>query len=112
MQNRLGLVDEFDRIHDDLEPFFSLPPTDFRRRVMQLTTTSDLLGKGYFTVMVRDGVLDMVAGPGREGARAWDVADMIERIVGGLPDMDITFSSESKFRKRRLWMCDLRGILI
>ncbi|GAA6038222.1 hypothetical protein JCM8097_005801 [Rhodosporidiobolus ruineniae] len=94
MENRVVLVDEYDQIHSDLEPFFSLPPSELRRRAQQLQTDSSLPWHAHsFGVEFRDGAVEMVQGSeGRGGSRLEDLLDILGEFSEMLPDLQVRFS--------------------
>ncbi|GAA6051753.1 hypothetical protein JCM3770_002715 [Rhodotorula araucariae] len=90
MQNRVILVDEYDQIHSDILPFLSLPPSEFRRRVMSLSSDQSLpWHKQSFQLKVHDG--SVVAGQGADEAaeRRDDILDLLAEFSEMLPDMEI-----------------------
>lgn len=94
MQNRIVLVDEYDQIYDDILPFLSLPPSEFRRRVTHLKTDASLPWRDFsFSFSIRDG---RVQNPGAAGESTGgggggkdDLLDIIDEIASMLPDLEV-----------------------
>ncbi|GAA5886154.1 hypothetical protein JCM6882_004281 [Rhodosporidiobolus microsporus] len=95
MQNRIVLVDEYDQIHSDLLPFFSLPPSELRRRASSLHTDHSLPWHAHsFGLQVRDGAVELMPG-GHEGdkQRTEDLLDLLGEFAEMLPDLEVRFAS-------------------
>lgn len=93
MQNRVILVDEYDQINDDIEPFFSLSAAELALRAQALATNPKLpLHAETFSIRVKDGAL-VAFGPKKLSVRAEDAQDIMSEFVESLPDVTLTFSS-------------------
>ncbi|KPV74647.1 glycosyltransferase family 90 protein [Rhodotorula graminis WP1] len=84
--NRVILVDEYDQIHRDLEPFWALEPQDLAHRVRVMQERDET-----FTIQVTDG---KVAEVGEQAflRRAKDLGDLIRRFSDYVPDVNLTFT--------------------
>jgi Glycosyl transferase family 90 len=90
------IVDQYDQIHNDMLPFWSIPPKQLRRSTWELTSNSwnDIGG-----ITIRGGsasILDNVPGTNRwmlEG-----VIRMINKFAQHLPDMDLAFNLNDEAR--------------
>ncbi|GAA5842246.1 hypothetical protein JCM11251_006757 [Rhodosporidiobolus azoricus] len=94
MQNRIVLVDEYDQIYSDLLPFFSLPPSELRRRASSLHTDSSLPWHHHsFGLAIKDGAVNLMAG-GSEGdkQRTEDLMDLLGEFAESLPDLEVRFA--------------------
>ncbi|GAA6001366.1 hypothetical protein JCM10207_006628 [Rhodosporidiobolus poonsookiae] len=94
MENRVILVDEYDQIHSDLEPFFSLPPAELRRRAQALQDDPSLPWHAHsFGISVEDGRVGMMhgraEGSNMGGQRTEDLLDMMGEFAGALPDLQV-----------------------
>ena len=93
MENRIVLVDEYDQIMEDMEPFFSLPSDEIKRRLTTLVSDTTYPNYGdTFTVAIKDGEVSS-RGPGRHLPRAEDTLDLLSEFCEMLPDMRVVFSS-------------------
>ena len=93
MQNRVILVDEYDQINDDIEPFFSLSAADLALRAQAIASDPKLpLHAESFSIRVKDGALSAF-GPKKLTPRAEDAQDIMSEFVESLPDVTLTFSS-------------------
>ncbi|GAA5864178.1 hypothetical protein JCM3774_001246 [Rhodotorula dairenensis] len=89
MQNRIVLVDEYDQIYDDVLPFLSLPPSEFRQRVAALKSDASLPWRDFsFSFSLRDGHVQN-PGAGESTGGKDDLLDIIGEIASMLPDLDI-----------------------
>lgn len=89
MQNRIVLVDEYDQIYDDILPFLSLPPSEFRRRVTHLKTDASLPWRDFsFSFSIRDGHVQ-TPGAGESTGGKDDLLDIIDEIASMLPDLEV-----------------------
>lgn len=89
MQNRIVLVDEYDQIYDDILPFLSLPPSEFRRRVTHLKADASLPWRdSSFSFSIRDGHVQ-TPGAGESTGGKDDLLDIIGEIASMLPDLEI-----------------------
>ncbi|TNY22120.1 glycosyl transferase family 90-domain-containing protein [Rhodotorula diobovata] len=113
MQNRVILVDEYDQVHSDVLPFLSLPPSEFRRRVMSLSTDQSLPWfKQSFQLKVRDGAVTAGQGAGDAAERRDAVLDLLAEFSEMLPDLEarmskgdepmVVVSGEARERHERL----------
>ncbi|BGP16351.1 hypothetical protein JCM10213_004892 [Rhodosporidiobolus nylandii] len=84
--NRVILVDEYDQIHRDLEPFWALEPSDLAHRVRVMQERDET-----FTIQVTDG---KVAEVGEQAflRRAKDLGDLIARFSQFVPNVNLTFT--------------------
>ncbi|GAA6025765.1 hypothetical protein JCM10207_000786 [Rhodosporidiobolus poonsookiae] len=84
--NRVVLVDEYDQIHKDLEPFWALEPSDLAHRVDVMQQREET-----FTIQVQNGE---VAEVGEQAflRRAKDLGDLIRRFSAHVPDVNLTFT--------------------
>ena len=90
MQNRIVLVDEYDQIYDDILPFLSLPPSEFRRRVTHLKTDASLPWRDFsFSFSIRDGHVAADESTGGGGGGKDDLLDIIGEIASMLPDLEV-----------------------
>lgn len=69
----------FDQIYEDLEPFWGLDPADIRNS----------LADWKWTLRVRNGKVKNIP-QGRFRSRVW--GDMLQKVAGDLPDMDIAIN--------------------
>ena len=81
------LVDEYDQIMRDIEPFLSLSPSLLHSRITTLENDPFT-----HTFIVRNGAISIV-GAKKELARASDQAGLIKNFVNLLPDVNITMSA-------------------
>lgn len=89
MQNRIVLVDEYDQIYDDILPFLSLPPAEFRRRVADLKADASLPWRDFsFSFSIRDGHVQN-PGAGESTGGKDDLLDIIGEIASMLPDLEV-----------------------
>lgn len=93
MQNRVVLVDEYDQIYDDILPFLSLPPSEFRRRVSTFRTDTSLPWHDFsFSFRIKDGRVEFPAsGSGAEQKN--DLLELLEEIAKMLPDLDLRMNN-------------------
>ncbi|BGP48317.1 hypothetical protein JCM10450v2_004189 [Rhodotorula kratochvilovae] len=90
MQNRVVLVDEYDQIHADILPFLSLPPSEFRRRVMSLSTDQSLPWyRQSFQLKVHDGSVVVGQGGSEATERRDDILDLLAEFSEMLPDLEV-----------------------
>ncbi|GAA5996568.1 uncharacterized protein JCM10292_003058 [Rhodotorula paludigena] len=84
--NRVILVDEYDQIHHDLQPFWALDPGDLAHRVAVMEEREET-----FTIKIADG---KVAETGEQAflRRAKDLGDLIRRFSAYAPDVNLTFT--------------------
>ncbi|OJD34062.1 glycosyltransferase family 90 protein [Diplodia corticola] len=83
------IIDEFDAIHEDLLPFWSLSPAEIRKRTKEALASP--LGIGG--IQIRNGVASITGDP--PGTHRWaldGVIAMIEKFGEFLPDMDLAFN--------------------
>ncbi|GAA5893823.1 uncharacterized protein JCM6883_003648 [Sporobolomyces salmoneus] len=87
MENRVILVDEYDQIHEDILPFRSLSPSEFRRRSKELQT--DKKGpwwKNSFGLGIKNGQVKKFSGGGAEEGGDGRVEDLMD-ILGEFSEM-------------------------
>ncbi|GAA5991217.1 hypothetical protein JCM11641_001623 [Rhodosporidiobolus odoratus] len=95
MQNRIVLVDEYDQIYDDLLPFFSLPPSELRRRAASLHTDSALPWHSHsFGINIKDGSVSLKQGQNSDSGagRSEDLLDILGEFAEMLPDLELRFA--------------------
>ncbi|GAA5873960.1 hypothetical protein JCM8547_001588 [Rhodosporidiobolus lusitaniae] len=85
-QNRVILVDEYDQIHRDLEPFWALEPQDLHHRVQVMQDREE-----SFTIKVKEG---KTTEEGEQAflRRAKDLSDLVARFSEYVPDVNLTFT--------------------
>lgn len=97
MENRVILVDEYDQIYQDILPFLSLGPKEFKRRSQQLQTDGDLPWfKHSFGLGIKTGVVKKFAGVGatEAGNRIEDLMDILGEFSEMMPeDVEMRFMS-------------------
>ncbi|GAA6014928.1 hypothetical protein JCM11491_002359 [Sporobolomyces phaffii] len=94
MENRVVLVDEYDQIHDDLVPFRSLAPREFRRRAHALQTDARLPWHRHsFGLGIKAGAVTKVGTPGAGGGtRLEDLMDLLGEFSEMMPeDVEMRF---------------------
>ncbi|GAA5821220.1 hypothetical protein JCM3770_006880 [Rhodotorula araucariae] len=84
--NRIILVDEYDQIQRDLEPFWALEPSDLAHRVRVMQERDET-----FTIQVEEGKVAEVGGQAFL-RRAKDLGDLIRRFSTYVPDVNLTFT--------------------
>ena len=82
-KNHIRLIDEYDTVMRDIEPFLALPPGTFKARNSELANDPT---DHYFTFNIRKGILD-ISGSKKEMERAEDMKQLLESFAGFLPDM-------------------------
>lgn len=96
MENRVILVDEYDQINSDIEPFLALPSSEVRTRALALATDRTLPTFAQsFTLTVKDGALK-ASGPNAKAPKSEDMQDIMSEFVQVLPDMTLTFASHGE----------------
>ncbi|GAA5875922.1 hypothetical protein JCM8547_008348 [Rhodosporidiobolus lusitaniae] len=97
MENRVILVDEYDQIHSDLLPFFSLQPSELRRRATALQTDRTLPWYDHsFGISVKDGAVEVKhanGGSGQDAQRTEDLLDILGEFAEMLPDLEVRFAA-------------------
>lgn len=98
----MPLIDEYDQIAADVEPFFALAPSTIRARQHFLVndTRSGQTGSS-FTLKISNGTSEVI-GAQRQSGRAWDANMLVARFIMHLPDMDLTFTSHGAYTSTRL----------
>lgn len=100
-----SLVDEYDQLMADLEPFRALPPSELRRRTAELSKVP-----GISIVSIRNGEAQVHA-----RSSSWAPADAFQRMLAAfvrdLPDMDIAINERPEGRvlprqQRHVFMSD------
>ncbi|GAA5975950.1 hypothetical protein JCM11641_002847 [Rhodosporidiobolus odoratus] len=84
--NRVILVDEYDQIQKDLEPFWALEPGDLAHRMRVMEERAET-----FTVQVANGKVEEV-GEQAFLRRAKDLGDLVGRFSAHVPDVNLTFT--------------------
>ncbi|BGP24951.1 capsular associated protein [Rhodotorula toruloides] len=87
-----SLVDEYDQLMEDLQPFRSLTPQEIRRRTAELAQVP-----GISIVSIRSGVAQVHSKSGK-WAPAHAFQQMIGAFVRDLPDMDIAINEKPEGR--------------
>ncbi|GAA6064394.1 hypothetical protein JCM10212_004233 [Sporobolomyces blumeae] len=100
-----SLVDEYDQLMSDLEPYRSLSPQEIRRRTAELAQVP-----GISIVSIRNGVAQVHSKSGK-WAPALAFQQMIGAFVRDLPDMDIAINEKPEGRvlprlQKRILMSD------
>ncbi|KAI4761993.1 hypothetical protein E4T52_05831 [Aureobasidium sp. EXF-3400] len=90
------IIDEFDKIHEDLLPFWTLDPSEIRERTWQATSNpwNDVSG-----ISIRNGKADI--SPHAMATHRWmldGIVDMISHFSEFLPDMDLGFNVNDECR--------------
>lgn len=90
------MIDDFDSIHRDLEPFYSLEPKVIRDRTWEMSANqwNDVAG-----VSIRNG--QVTVAPNIVPTHKWmpdGLADMIGKFAQWLPDMDLAFNLNDECR--------------
>ncbi|THX20996.1 hypothetical protein D6D17_00315 [Aureobasidium pullulans] len=90
------VIDEFDKIHQDLLPFWTLDPSDIRERTWQTISNpwNDVAG-----ISIRNGKAEI--SPNVMPTHRWmldGIVDMISRFSEFLPDMDLGFNLNDECR--------------
>jgi hypothetical protein len=83
--NNVQLVDEYDTIMRDIEPYFALSPETFEKRAKQLLEPDFRASKHTFTITVQDGGELIIGGPDAGSHRAKEVTALIKSIAQHLP---------------------------
>ncbi|OCK79306.1 glycosyltransferase family 90 protein [Lepidopterella palustris CBS 459.81] len=90
------VIDDYDNIHSDLLPFWSLSPAEIRQRTWEIIANPDCAAGG---IHIRNGSVDLSANVLQ--THRWmveGVAHMIERFAKWLPDMDLAFNLNDEAR--------------
>ncbi|KAF2503390.1 hypothetical protein BU16DRAFT_39269 [Lophium mytilinum] len=90
------VIDDYDNIHNDLLPYWSLSPAEIRQRTWEIIANpwSDAGG-----VHVRAGSLEISANmPGTHRWMVDGVTHIMENFVEWLPDMDLAFNLNDEAR--------------
>lgn len=96
MENRVILVDEYDQIMEDIEPFFALPSKEIRTRAEALAGDDSLPHYARsFSISVKDGGI-RASGPEAKSEKAEDMQDIMSEFAEVLPDMTLTFASHNE----------------
>ncbi|KAG9690105.1 glycosyltransferase family 90 protein, partial [Aureobasidium melanogenum] len=90
------IIDEFDKIHEDLLPFWSLDASEIRERTWQATSNpwNDVSG-----ISIRNGKAEI--SPHAMATHRWmldGIVDMISHFSEFLPDMDLGFNVNDECR--------------
>lgn len=90
------IIDDFDRINDDLLPYWAISPAEIRQRTWQAISNpwNDVAG-----ISVRNGKADI--SPNVMPTHRWmldGVVDMINKFGQWLPDMDLGFNLNDECR--------------
>lgn len=98
MENRIILVDEYDQIHQDMLPFRSLTPSEFRKRSKQLQTDQTLPWWNYsFGLGIKTGTVKKYGqggGGNDNNGRIEDLMDILGEFAEMMPeDVELRFMS-------------------
>jgi hypothetical protein len=90
------IIDDFDKIHEDLLPFWTLDPAEIRERTWHTTSNpwNDVAGIG-----IRNGKAEI--SPHAIATHRWmldGIVDMISHFSEFLPDMDLGFNLNDECR--------------
>lgn len=96
-----AIIDDFDGIHDDLLPFWSLAPDDIRRRTWEMTCNpwNEISG-----ISIRNGKVNL--GANKVPTHRWmleGVAALLEPFVQHIPDMDLALNLNDESRVAVEW---------
>ncbi|KAJ5082672.1 Lipopolysaccharide-modifying protein [Penicillium argentinense] len=83
-KNQVYNVDDFQQIHDDLRPFWAIPPDEIRQMAARLQTSDSIAG-----MRIRDQKVVSKSG----GWRAETLAQSVGRLAKYLPDMDVAMNT-------------------
>lgn len=91
------IIDDFDSIDRDLQPFYALEPQTIRERTWELVSNpwNDVAG-----LSIRDGKVSVMQN-GIPGTHAWmldGLSEMIRNFAEWLPDMDLAFNLNDECR--------------
>ncbi|KAI9784537.1 MAG: hypothetical protein M1816_000803 [Peltula sp. TS41687] len=95
------IIDDFDSIHNDLLPFWTISPQEIRLRTWELTSNP---WNGVFPLKVRAGKIDL--GPNRLPTHRWmmeGVQALIQPFAEHLPDMDLALNLNDESRVAVEW---------
>lgn len=93
-ENNVILVDEYDQINIDIEPFLALPSKEMLSRARFLAANPS---PNQFNLNVKGGKV-LTTGPQRETYRAHDAANLLSLFSKYIEDMPITVSTFSSLR--------------
>lgn len=104
VKNNIQLVDEYNQIHNDLEPFWALEPSDLLHRLNVMQDREET-----FTILIENGKT-LIQGEQAFLRRAKDLGDLIGRFSSQIPhDVEFTFTRHDQpavqlswFHKERL----------
>lgn len=85
------LVDEYDQINIDIEPFLALPSKEMLRRATDLATNQ---AGHHFSLIVEGGKVK-TTGPREDTYRAHDANAILSQFSQHIEDMPITVSTFS-----------------
>ncbi|KAI9811974.1 MAG: hypothetical protein M1832_000639 [Thelocarpon impressellum] len=95
------IIDDFDSIHEDLLPFWSLSPAELRSRTWEVTSNP---WNEISSISIRNGTA--AVGPNTLPTHRWmleGVRDMIAPFAEHLPDMDIAMNLNDECRVAVQW---------
>ncbi|KIM34566.1 glycosyltransferase family 90 protein [Serendipita vermifera MAFF 305830] len=90
-EKRVILIDEFDQINHNIEPYFALSPATFAARVDELANDLPF----SFSIEIKDGKLTL-GGERAAESRAQDIKALVEPIAQWLPDLKMYASDHDK----------------
>lgn len=96
MENRVILVDEYDQINEDIEPFAALSSKDLRSRAAALSNDASLPHHAHsFSIAVKDGGI-RAFGPHAHSTKSEDMQDLMGEFAEVLPDLTLTFAEHEE----------------
>ncbi|KAF4536901.1 Lipopolysaccharide-modifying protein [Lasiodiplodia theobromae] len=90
------IIDDFDSIHNDLLPFWSLSPAEIRQRTWEAIADPS---KGIGGIFIRNGKARIAPNVPRNQRMMLDtIVQMIDKFGQWLPDMDLAFNLNNECR--------------
>ncbi|OJD29630.1 capsular associated protein [Diplodia corticola] len=90
------IIDDFDSIHDDLLPFWSLSPAEIRQRTWEAIADPS---KGIGGIFIREGKARIAPNVPRNQRLMLDsIVHIIDKFGQWLPDMDLAFNLNNECR--------------
>jgi hypothetical protein len=83
--NNVNLVDEYDNIMRDIEPYIALSPKTFKQRAKQLLEPGFRASGHTFTITVQEGGELVIGGPSGGSPRSEEVAALLRGVAQYLP---------------------------
>jgi hypothetical protein len=98
---RAAILDDYDTIHNDLLPFWSLSPQELRRRTWQMRSDPN---NDIAVILLRGGNILLPENSGHPYYQSLkNVADMINEFSKWLPDMDLAINLNNDCRVTVPW---------